>query len=381
MKCGTLVMSSKCFLRFSIDLAGGPLVHSFHCVFKSTREKMLRYERPPEKDKRETSFIGKLLRKVDGCDIEFFFDNKQDKDRVVIDDPYDKTSERMHLFVASDNIVGHMELRPKGGSYKHVGITIELSGIITTLGDREDKTEFMRQEKHFDPDCVTTATNFDFNFNAPKEYESYRGINAKVSYFVRVLIMRPVKNIIEKEEIWISKVDDKLSATQPNSSLQKSYFRETAFGRDSVAMDVGVDNVLHIEFKYDKKIFHLHERILGKVTFKVMDLDLQYGEVGIVRKEFIGSGKPTDAVETETLQKFEIMDGTPCVGEVVPIRLYLKSIPRLTPSYPNIHNCFRVLYFVNLILVTGEGKRYFKQQEITLYRQPGQEVPANMGVE
>ena len=143
-------------------------------------------------------------------------------------------------------------------------------------------------------------------------------------------------------------------------------------------MDVGVDNVLHIEFKYDKKIFHLQERVLGKVTFKVMDLDLQYGEVGIVRKEFIGSGKPTDAVETETLQKFEIMDGTPIVGEVVPIRLYLKSIPRLTPTYPNVHNCFRVLYFINLVLVTGEGKRYFKQQEVTLYRRRGQEIPANM---
>jgi vacuolar protein sorting-associated protein 26 len=285
----------------------------------------------------------------------------------------------MHLFLNTEPVVGRVVLKPKG-TYKHVGILVELVGVITTLGDREDKLDFMRQEKRFEPDSVTQVTGLDFHFNAPKEYESYRGVNAKVSYFLRVTVNRPVKNLEEREELWVSKLDEERSATLANANLQRSYFRETAFGKDSVSMDVGVDNVLHIEFKYDKKVFHLEERVLGMVTFKVMDLDLQYGEVGIVRKEYIGSGKPTDAVETETLQKFEIMDGTPIVGEVVPIRLYLKSIPRLTPSYPNVHNVFRVLYFINLVLVTGEGKRYFKQQEVTLYRRPGQEVPANMQI-
>lgn len=338
---------------------------------------MLKQERPPEKEKGSTGFFGKLLKKVDGCDLEFEFVGRGQK--VVIDDPYDRTSEQMHLFAHDEPVQGNVVLRPKSSGFKHLGILLELVGVITTLSDREDKLVFMRQEKRFEPDTLgSTPTYLDFLFTAPKEYESYRGINAKVSYLIQITINRPVKNVVEKEEIWVSKIDGRLSEVQPDASLHRSYFRETAFGKDSVAMDVGVDNVLHIEFKYDKKIFHLEERILGLVTFKVMSLDLQYGEVGIVRKEFIGSGKPSDAVETETLQKFEIMDGTPIVGEVVPIRLYLKSIPRLTPTYSNVHNCFRVLYFINLVLVTGEGKRYFKQQEVTLYRRTGQERPANM---
>lgn len=339
---------------------------------------MLKHERPPEKEK--TGFFGKLLRKVDGCDLAFVFDDKAEDKRVVIDDPYDKTSEKMHLYAHSDVISGKLTVNPKGGSYKHTGIILELNGIITTLGDREDKTEFMHQEKRFEADTITGPCEIAFSFNANKEYESYRGINAKVQYIVRATINRPVKNVTVEEEVWVGKVDEKLTDSQADSSLQHSYFRETAFGEGAVSMDVGVDNVLHIEFKYHKKIFHLKECVLGKVTFKVMDLDLQYGEVGIVRKEYIGSGKADDPVENETLQKFEIMDGTPIVGEVVPIRLYLKSIPRLTPSYPNVHNCFRVKYFINLVLVTGEGKRYFKQQEIMLYRREGQLVPSNTQV-
>ena len=256
---------------------------------------------------------------------------------------------------------------------------------MTTLTDKEDRFDFTQEEKKLEPDSIGQPVTIDFNFTCKKPYESYRGINAKVSYVLRVTIGGQMKNVTEKEEIWVAKVDtekaDAYALANPSKQgPERHYYREGEFGPNSVSMEVGVDNVLHIEFKYDKRVFHLHDRVLGMVTFKVMDLDLQYGEVGIVRKEYIGSGRPTDAVETETLQKFEIMDGTPIVGEVVPIRLYLDSIPRLTPTYPTVHNLFRVIYFINLVLVTGEGKRYFKQQEVTLFRAPGQEIPANMQV-
>ena len=40
----------------------------------------------------------------------------------------------------------------------------------------------------------------------------------------------------------------------------------------------------------------------------------------------------------------------------------------LTPTYRNINNKFNVRYYLNLVLVDQEERRYFKQQEITLYR-------------
>lgn len=71
--------------------------------------------------------------------------------------------------------------------------------------------------------------------------------------------------------------------------------------------------------------------------------------------------------ETDTLTKFEVMDGAPVRGESIPIRLYLTGFD-LTPTYRSIHNLFSVRYYVNLVLVDEEDRRYFKQQEITLYR-------------
>ncbi len=40
----------------------------------------------------------------------------------------------------------------------------------------------------------------------------------------------------------------------------------------------------------------------------------------------------------------------------------------LAPTYKNVHNKFSVKYYLNLVLVDEEDRRYFKQQEITLYR-------------
>lgn len=67
-------------------------------------------------------------------------------------------------------------------------------------------------------------------------------------------------------------------------------------------------------------------------------------------------------------------------------RLFLSPYD-LTPTYKDVHNKFSVRYFLNLVLVDEEDRRYFKQQEITLYRkdenapqqppqQPSQQQPA-----
>lgn len=54
-------------------------------------------------------------------------------------------------------------------------------------------------------------------------------------------------------------------------------------------------------------------------------------------------------------------------GEVVPIRLYLSSL-NLSPTYRSVNSVFSVKYYINLVLVDEEDRRYFKQQEIVFWR-------------
>ena len=47
-------------------------------------------------------------------------------------------------------------------------------------------------------------------------------------------------------------------------------------------------------------------------------------EVDIIRREQTGNG-PSTYTETDSIGKYEIMDGGPIKGEVIPIRLFLKA--------------------------------------------------------
>jgi len=55
------------------------------------------------------------------------------------------------------------------------------------------------------------------------------------------------------------------------------------------------------------------------------------------------------------------------IGEIIPIRLFLKGF-ELTPTMNNVNNKFSCKFYVNLVLVDEDERRYFKQQEIILWR-------------
>eukprot|EP00479_Gromia_sphaerica_P014223 TRINITY_DN833_c0_g1_i3.p1 TRINITY_DN833_c0_g1~~TRINITY_DN833_c0_g1_i3.p1 ORF type:complete len:143 (+),score=35.67 TRINITY_DN833_c0_g1_i3:588-1016(+) len=131
-------------------------------------------------------------------------------------------------------------------------------------------------------------------------------------------------------------------------------------------MEVGIEDCLHIEFEYDKSKYHLEDVIVGKIYFLLVRIKIKHMELQILKRESTGSG-PNLYNETDVLTKFEIMDGAPVRGECIPIRLFLSPF-ELTPTFKNVHNKFSVKYYLNLVLVDEEDRRYFKQQEIHLRR-------------
>lgn len=89
-------------------------------------------------------------------------------------------------------------------------------------------------------------------------------------------------------------------------------------------------------------------------------------EIAIIKRETTGTG-PNTFNENETIAKYEIMDGAPVRGESIPIRVFLAGY-ELTPTMKDINKKFSVRYYLNLVLVDEEDRRYFKQQEIILWR-------------
>ncbi|CAE7698431.1 vps26 [Symbiodinium microadriaticum] len=131
-------------------------------------------------------------------------------------------------------------------------------------------------------------------------------------------------------------------------------------------MEVGIEDCLHIEFEYDKQKYHLKDVVLGKIYFLLVRIKIKHMELAVIRRESAGSGQNTYN-ESENITKFELMDGAPVKGEVIPIRLFLSHLP-LTPTHRSVNNIFSVKYYLNLVLIDEEDRRYFKQQEIVLWR-------------
>jgi len=107
--------------------------------------------------------------------------------------------------------------------------------------------------------------------------------------------------------------------------------------------------------------------VIGKIYFLLVRIKIKHMEIVIIKRESTGSAGPNQYNESENISKFEIMDGAPVRGESIPIRLFLSPYD-LTPTFKSVHNKFSVKYYLNLVLVDEEDRRYFKQQEIQLWR-------------
>ena len=137
-------------------------------------------------------------------------------------------------------------------------------------------------------------------------------------------------------------------------------------GSHPIKMEVGIEDCLHIEFEFAKSVYTLKDCVLGKVFFNLVRIKIKHMELNIIKKETVGTGQNA-ITESETMTKFEVMDGAPVKGECIPIRFYLASAD-LTPTYENVNKRFSLRYYINLVLIDEEDRRYFKQQEIILWR-------------
>ncbi|XP_072980225.1 vacuolar protein sorting-associated protein 26B isoform X2 [Typha angustifolia] len=257
------------------------------------------------------------------------------------------------LFHSQENIVGEVCIEPiQGKKIEHNGVKIELLGQIELYFDRGNFYDFTSLVRELDvPGEIYERKTYPFDFSTVEmPYESYNGANVRLRYTLKVTVSRNyVSNIVEYQDFWVRN------------------YTPTPTINNSIKMEVGIEDCLHIEFEYNKSKYQLKDVIIGKIYFLLVRIKIKNMELEIRRRESTGSG-PNTYVETETLAKFELMDGAPVRGESIPIRLFLSPY-ELTPTYRNINNKFSVKYYLNLVLVDEEDRRYFKQQEITVYRQ------------
>ncbi|THC98926.1 hypothetical protein EYZ11_001563 [Aspergillus tanneri] len=256
-------------------------------------------------------------------------------ERQTVDVKLDKgRRERVPLYMDGESVKGAVTVRPKDGKrLEHTGIKVQFIGTIEMFYDRGNHYEFLSLVQELAaPGELQHPQTFLFNFkNVEKQYESYNGINVKLRYFVRVTVSRRMADVIREKDLWVYS------------------YRMPPETNSPIKMDVGIEDCLHIEFEYSKSQYHLKDVIVGRIYFLLVRLKIKHMELSIIRRETTGS-PPNQYNESETLVRFEIMDGSPSRGETIPIRLFLGGFD-LTPTFRDVNKKYSTRYYLSLVLI------------------------------
>lgn len=285
------------------------------------------------------------------AEIDIVFDGAENRKTTEVKGE-DGKIEKMLLYYDGETVSGkvNVTLKKPGSKLEHQGIKIEFIGQIELFYDRGNHHEFKCLAKALArPGDLIQNTSYPFEFpNVEKQFEIYNGSNVRLRYFLRATIVRRISDITKEVDIAVHTLCSYPDVNNP------------------IKMEVGIEDCLHIEFEYNKSKYHLKDTIIGKIYFLLVRIKIKHMEIAIIKRESTGSG-PNTFTENETIAKFEIMDGAPVKGESIPIRVFLAGY-NLTPTMRDINKKFSVKYFLNLVLMDTEDRRYFKQQEITLWR-------------
>ena len=283
-------------------------------------------------------------------EIELAQNEKEKRKTITVDGPEGAKLE-LPIFTQGESIEGKVRVvLPPGKKLDHIGIRLEVIGIIDLFYDRTNSQEFTSRCDELETQGQLDKTKeYDFKFeNVNMQYESYNGTNVQLRYYLRATVQKGSYSTITKEQdLWVQGI-----GVPPEIN-------------NSIKMEVGIEDCLHIEFEYDKQKYHMKDCVLGKIYFLLVRIKIKHMELAIVRRETISGAN--GSTQNDTVTKFEVMDGAPIRGESIPIRLFLDGYD-LTPTYKMINNKFSVRYYLNLVLVDEEDRRYFKQQEVTLWR-------------
>ena len=189
---------------------------------------------------------------------------------------------------------------------------------------------------------------FPFEFKRIEiSHESFNGRHLQVKYFVKVTVKRGLAVVSSQRAIWVRDFTPNPLIPDPGWQLE-----------------VGLEDQLHINFTSPQTRYALDEFIEGELHFSLVNLKIKSADLSIVRREVVG----TQVTDQEVLQRYQIIEGPPARFDTIPFKLPLANLRDLTPSLREIEKVGSLLYFVNLIIYDVDGRRYFKQQEIQLYR-------------
>lgn len=279
------------------------------------------------------------------------------------------TYEHCPIYHDGDHLSGSAILRIRNGhSLDHSGIVIEFKGAVVMPQGADGRsasatiTEFVSMS-------VTLKTmqespigdvRMPFDFGKVRlPYESYDGDRVTVRYYFRVLIKQSMTDAEQERTIWVLQ--------RPPAATP------TAREPIPAELEVGLEEFVHIKITLDDTVFDSFDAVVsGWLYFFLVKIKIVSAEMSLTRREVLyGSTSPEASgfCERDVIARLQIVEGPPYKGDSIPFRFPLGAFKaRLTPSYSDVNKLFALVHCVNVVLLDEQGRKYFKQQPVSLRR-------------
>lgn len=254
------------------------------------------------------------------------------------------------IFTRGDKVSGIIEVTPPvGRSIVHQGVQLNLVGEYRKFNG-ESISRFYTRKQELLPKGELMAplkTNFAFD-NVNFTTCSYKGTAVNVVFFIELKIVRRMIDF---------KVEAPFTVVIFTPRPQKCI---------STHNEVGIRNILHIEFVFPHNMIDSVGCALGAVFFILVKIRIVHMELMLYRVENYTSDEVYFKKKT-ILKTFEIMDGAPVRGECIPIRFYLGDA-NIWPFHHFKDSKLKVEHYIKAKLRDENNKGYYKRLKVDFTR-------------
>ena len=180
----------------------------------------------------------------------------------------------------------------------------------------------------------------------PTTVQTYHGELFSIKHTLKFIVKKGFGTIEHNHEIIAYSYSPCVSKLQP------------------VCVRVAVAENIRIDLLINRRKFELNDVLLGGAHFLLVALKIVKFTVELVAQEILDIGGKTKK-HSHTIFEWEITDGAPVKGEIIPFRLFFAPLD-ISPSVVDQTKGYSVSHFLHFFIHTTSGTKYFKALQIKL---------------
>lgn len=255
-----------------------------------------------------------------------------------------------NVFQVGESFDISLKISTPKGNFSHRGIDFEFCTEFLPKGGKVIKYNAVSLRVS---EAGTIANSQDFKLpkcNIGPNCQTYIGESFSLRHWIRISVKKLIGAVDFERELIAYNV------SPPSKKL------------DLICVRVAVQDSIRIDLITNRRQFEINDVITGAAHFLLVNLKVKLFTVALIAQEYTEVNGKVNRTKNR-IQSWEITDGAPVKGEIIPFRLFLHPL-HLNPSCSNPELGYSVTHFLHFTVVTMSNEKYFKALQIKLNKWP-----------